>query len=67
MNYNNNFITLIKTSTVWPSKGTIIFDNVCLRYGESSSMILKNLSFTIQGGFFFFLYYFSIKLCILRY
>lgn len=35
--------------TSWPSRGSIDFDNVCLRYGEDQEdATLKNLTFSIK-------------------
>ena len=32
----------------WPSKGTIKFDNLSLRYSQSDEPVLKNISFQIR-------------------
>lgn len=33
----------------WPSKGTVEFKNVCLKYHENSEVILKNISFKMES------------------
>ena len=35
---------------VWPSEGKIVFDNINLRYRPDTELVLKNLSFEIEGG-----------------
>ncbi|TMW67922.1 hypothetical protein Poli38472_007594 [Pythium oligandrum] len=37
-------------STTWPSAGAIRFENVSFRYKDADQLVLKNLSFFIQGG-----------------
>ncbi|TMW67923.1 hypothetical protein Poli38472_007595 [Pythium oligandrum] len=37
-------------STAWPSAGAIQFENVSFRYKDADQLVLKNLSFFIQGG-----------------
>ncbi|OII74513.1 ATP-binding cassette protein [Cryptosporidium ubiquitum] len=34
----------------WPSNGSIVFNNVVLRYNPDEPAILNNLSFSVQGG-----------------
>jgi len=35
---------------VWPSQGRIIFKDVNLRYRPKTELVLKGLSFDIEGG-----------------
>ncbi|TMW67895.1 hypothetical protein Poli38472_007567 [Pythium oligandrum] len=37
-------------STAWPSAGAIRFENVSFRYKDADQLVLKNLSFSVQGG-----------------
>ncbi|TMW67921.1 hypothetical protein Poli38472_007593 [Pythium oligandrum] len=37
-------------STAWPSAGAIRFENVSFRYKDADQRVLKNLSFSVQGG-----------------
>ncbi|RWS23154.1 ABC transporter-like protein 16, partial [Leptotrombidium deliense] len=37
----------LKAANLWPEKGEIIFDNVCLKYGEHE--VLKSLTFKISA------------------
>jgi ATP-binding cassette subfamily C (CFTR/MRP) protein 4 len=39
-----------KVSATWPSHGKIEFDNLYLRYYQNDRLILKNLTFNIEGG-----------------
>ncbi|KAE9019318.1 Multidrug resistance-associated protein 1 [Phytophthora rubi] len=34
----------------WPSTGSIVFDKVSFRYKQGGDLVLRNLSFAIQGG-----------------
>jgi ABC-type multidrug transport system fused ATPase/permease subunit len=34
----------------WPSKGEIIFDNICAKYRNDTEMVLKNVSLSIKAG-----------------
>ena len=34
----------------WPSKGEIIFDNLCAKYRNDTEMVLKNISICIKAG-----------------
>ena len=34
----------------WPSKGEIIFDNLCAKYRNDTEMVLKNVSLSIKAG-----------------
>lgn len=34
----------------WPSSGSIQFEDVCFRYKENDPIVLKNLSFSVEGG-----------------
>ena len=34
----------------WPSKGSIIFDNVSVKYRNDTEIVLHNISFEIKGG-----------------
>ena len=34
----------------WPSKGEIIFDNLCAKYRTDTEMVLKNISISIHAG-----------------
>lgn len=34
----------------WPSVGKIVFDNVSFRYKPTGDLVLRRLSFTVQGG-----------------
>ncbi|KAL4709187.1 hypothetical protein ACJJTC_008115 [Scirpophaga incertulas] len=40
----------IEPSTTWPSEGTIVFDNVSLRYVPEGVPVLKNLNVVIKSG-----------------
>ena len=37
-------------SQKWPTAGEVTFTNVCLRYRPELPLVLKSLSFKIQGG-----------------
>eukprot|EP00931_Biecheleriopsis_adriatica_P100796 TRINITY_DN76039_c0_g1_i1.p1 TRINITY_DN76039_c0_g1~~TRINITY_DN76039_c0_g1_i1.p1 ORF type:complete len:1048 (-),score=115.20 TRINITY_DN76039_c0_g1_i1:188-3025(-) len=37
-------------SQPWPTTGSIVFENVQLRYREGSPLVLKGVSFSISGG-----------------
>ena len=34
----------------WPSKGEIIFENLCAKYRHDTEIVLKNVSFSIKAG-----------------
>lgn len=34
----------------WPSKGEIVFEEVCLRYREGLPLVLRSVSFRVRGG-----------------
>ena len=34
----------------WPSKGEIIFENLCAKYRNDTEMVLKNISLSIKAG-----------------
>ena len=34
----------------WPSKGEIIFEDLCAKYRNDTEMVLKNVSFSIKAG-----------------
>ena len=34
----------------WPTNGNVVFDDVHLRYRPNTELVLKGLSFNIQGG-----------------
>ena len=34
----------------WPSKGEIIFDNLCAKYRNDTEIVLKNVTFSIKAG-----------------
>ncbi|EGZ11462.1 abcc transporter [Phytophthora sojae] len=34
----------------WPSTGAIVFDKVSFRYKDGGDLVLRNLSFAVQGG-----------------
>jgi ATP-binding cassette, subfamily C (CFTR/MRP), member 1 len=34
----------------WPSQGSIVFENISLRYGDDMPWVLKDISFRIQPG-----------------
>lgn len=34
----------------WPSNGNISFNNVCFRYQPDSELVLKNITFEVEGG-----------------
>ncbi len=40
----------LPAKTLWPSSGKIHFDNVSMRYAEGLPIILKQVSFTVDGG-----------------
>ena len=37
-------------SPIGPTKGDMIFDQVCFKYSDSETLILKNISFSIKSG-----------------
>jgi ATP-binding cassette, subfamily C (CFTR/MRP), member 1 len=39
-----------KTKDLWPTKGSVVFDDVKLRYGEELPNVLKGVSFSIKPG-----------------
>ncbi|XP_011504959.1 PREDICTED: multidrug resistance-associated protein 4-like [Ceratosolen solmsi marchali] len=39
-----------KLPRAWPNQGKIEFDSLCLRYSPNGPLILKNLTFNIEGG-----------------
>lgn len=39
-----------RTDTVWPSHGQIDVRNLMVKYTEAGHAVLKNLSFTAEGG-----------------
>ena len=39
-----------KVKDSWPTKGTLVFDNVCLRYRPGLPLSLDGLSFSIKHG-----------------
>lgn len=41
---------LIIPNPDWPSRGNIVFENVCLQYNPDDSCVLKDLNFSICGG-----------------
>ncbi|RHY50243.1 hypothetical protein DYB30_011228 [Aphanomyces astaci] len=41
---------LDEASTSWPSKGQVQFDNVSYRYKPTDPLVLKDVSFTVNGG-----------------
>lgn len=41
---------IVKPPSTWPSVAVIRFKNVCMAYGESAPLILKNVSFTVNAG-----------------
>ncbi|ETW03777.1 hypothetical protein H310_05143 [Aphanomyces invadans] len=34
----------------WPATGQVVFDNVSFRYKPNDPLVLKNVSFNVQGG-----------------
>uniref|UniRef100_A0A914E6G5 Uncharacterized protein n=1 Tax=Acrobeloides nanus TaxID=290746 RepID=A0A914E6G5_9BILA len=43
-------IDIYKPPYNWPSTGTIVFKDFCLRYREDTDLVLKHLNFTVNGG-----------------
>ncbi|RLO01811.1 hypothetical protein DYB28_004237, partial [Aphanomyces astaci] len=41
---------LDEASTSWPSQGQVQFDNVSYRYKPTDPLVLKDVSFTVNGG-----------------
>ena len=39
-----------RSLTNWPSKGEIIFENLCAKYRTDTEMVLKNISLSIRAG-----------------
>ena len=40
----------LQPKVIWPDEGKIVFDNINLRYRPDTELVLKNLSFEIEGG-----------------
>ena len=45
-----NFEVHLQPKVIWPDEGKIVFDNISLRYRPDTELVLKNLSFEIEGG-----------------